>query len=66
MKIINEKGEAVYFNTVDKGSGTRYIVKAISGQTLQGRDGKKLKSRTFRWEHQASRFLERNGYTIYV
>ena len=63
MKYANDKGQAVYFNSVNKGFGTRWIVKAVSGQVLLGRDGQKLKSRTFRWSHQAEAFLKRNGYT---
>ena len=62
-KLRNEAGQAVYFNTVEKGGKLRYIVKAISGQTLRGRDGQKLKSRTFAQHHQAEAFLKRNGYT---
>lgn len=63
-RLRNEAGQAVYFNTVEKGGKLRYIVKAINGQTLRGRDGQKLKSRTFAQEHQAEAFLKRNGYTI--
>lgn len=63
MKYLNQTGEAVYMNVVNKGHGERWIIKAASGQILKGRDGQKLKSRTFRWEHQADAFLKRNGYT---
>lgn len=60
----NEAGQAVYFNTVEKSGKVRYIVKAIDGQVLRGRDGQRLKSRTFAQEHQAEAFLKRCGYTI--
>ena len=58
MRMVNQAGEAIYYNIVEK----RYIVKAASGQVLTGRDRQKLKSRTFSQEHQARAFLERNGY----
>ena len=64
MKMVNQAGEAVYYNTVEKRGEIRYIVKAASGQTLTGRDRQKLKSRTFSQEHQARAFLKRNGYQI--
>lgn len=63
-RLRNEDGQAVYFNTVEKGGKLRYVVAAISGQTLRGRDRQKRKSRTFAQYHQAEAFLERNGYTI--
>ena len=63
-RLRNEAGQAVYFNTVEKQGQIRYVVRAISGQTLRGRDRQKRKSRTFAQYHQAEAFLERNGYTI--
>lgn len=62
-KLSNEQGQAVYFNGVEKGGKVRWVVLAASGQTLQGRDRQKLKSRTFSQYHQAEAFLRRNGYT---
>lgn len=62
MRMVNQTGEAVYYNIVEKRGAIRYIVKAASGQTLTGRDRQKLKSRTFTQEHQARAYLERNGY----
>ena len=64
MRLRNEAGQSVYFNTVEKRGKVRYIVLAASGQTLPGRDRQKLKSRTFTQYHQAEAFLNRNGYTI--
>ena len=63
MKFANSNGQAVYINCVNKGQGDRWIIKAASGQVLKGRDGEKLKSRTFKLEYQAFAFLKRNGYT---
>lgn len=62
MKLANDQGQAVYYNVVEKNGKVRYIVLAISGQIIKGRDGQKLKSRTFTQEHQAEAFLRRNGY----
>lgn len=62
MKYVNDKGQAVYYNVVEKAQGIRYVVLAISGQKLTGRDGEKTKSRTFRTERNATQFLNRNGY----
>ena len=63
MKLVNNEGQAVYYNIVEKRGEVRYIVKAVDGQDIPGRDRQKLKSRTFTQEHQAVRFLERLGYT---
>lgn len=66
MKKVNEAGQAVYYNIVEKRGKIRYIVLAASGQVIRGRDGQKLKSRTFTQQHQAEAWLERNGYrTVY-
>ena len=62
MRMANEQGQAVYYNIVEKRGKIRYIVLAASGQIIRGRDGQKLKSRTFTQEHQAEAWLKRNGY----
>ena len=62
-KLSNEQGQAVYFNGVEKRGKVRWVVAAVSGQTLPGRDRQKLKSRTFAQYHQAEAFLKRLGYT---
>lgn len=64
MKGINQQGQAVYYNVVEKHGKIRYQIQAASGQTLQGRDRQKRKSRTFAQEHQAAAWLRRNGYEI--
>lgn len=64
MKLLNEKGQAVYYNIVEKQGQLRFIVLAASGQRLMGRDKQKLKSRTFLNEHTAEAYLLRHGYTI--
>ena len=62
MRMANEQGQAVYYNIVEKRGKIRYIVLAASGQVIRGRDGQRLKSRTFTQEHQAEAWLRRNGY----
>ena len=62
MKYIDDNGNIAYLNIVNKGHGDRWIVQAVSGQTLKGRDGERLKSRSFKTEYHAYNFLERNGY----
>lgn len=62
MKLTNPDGHTVYYNEVPKHGRSRWQIQAASGQTLRGRDGKKLKSRTFSQEHQARAYLERHGY----
>lgn len=62
MLMVNEQGQKVYYNDVVKRGKLRYIIKAASGQVIRGRDGQKLKSRTFAQAHQAEAWLKRNGY----
>lgn len=62
MRMVNEQGQAVYYNCVEKHKRIRYVVKAASGQFILGRDREKLRSRTFVQEHQAEAWLRRNGY----
>lgn len=62
MKLTNDHGESVYYNCVKKHDQVRYIVKAIDGQTIRGRDRQKRKSRSFSQEHQAEKWLQANGY----
>lgn len=63
MRLTNEAGEAVYYNLVTKHGRDRYMIVAASGQVLRGRDGQRLKSRTFSQCYQAEAWLKRNGYT---
>ena len=62
MRMVNQQGQAVYYNCVEKRGALRYIIKAASGQDIPGRDRQKLKNRTFTQEHQAEAWLKRNGY----
>lgn len=62
MTMVNEQGQKVYYNVVEKHERIRYVVKATSGQAIPGRDRQKRNSRTFAQEHQAEAWLKRNGY----
>lgn len=62
MRMKNNSGEVVYYNSVVKSGNLRFIILAASGQVIRGRDGQKLKSRTFTQEHQAEAWLRRMGY----
>lgn len=63
MRLTNKDGQVVYYNLVMKHGRERYMVTAASGQILRGRDGQKLKSRTFAQCYHAEQWLKRNGYT---
>lgn len=63
MKLTNPRGEEVYYNDVMKHGQLRFVVVAANKATvILGRDRQRKKSRTFAQEHQALRWLERNGY----
>ena len=56
MKMVNEKGEAVYFNCVKKYNGKEcWVIQGIGDTVVIGRDRQKKKSRVFTQEAQASR-----------
>lgn len=62
MKMVNDAGQAIYYNPVEKGGKLRFVIAAASGQDILGRDRQRRKSRTFTQEHQAAAWLRRNGY----
>lgn len=64
MKMANEKGEAVYFNPVNKNGKLQWIVQGIGSTMVIGRDRQKRKSRTFTQEAQASAYLNRHGFKV--
>ena len=49
MHMVNDKGEAVYYNLVRKNN-------------VYGRDRERRKSRHFTQEQQAERYLARHGF----
>ena len=64
MKMVNQNGEAVYYNPVVKNGKEQYIIKGIGSTMVIGRDRQKLKSRTFTKEQQAIQYLRRHGFQI--
>lgn len=62
MKMINAKGEALYYNIVTKNGKDQFVLKGIGDTVILGRDRQKKKSRIFTQEAQAEAFLRRNGY----
>ena len=62
MRMVNDRGEVIYYNVVTKHDRIRYQIQAASGQAIIGRDRQKRKSRTFAQEHQAEAWLRRMGY----
>ena len=64
MKMINENGEAVYYNLVTKNGKDQWIIKGIGSTMIRGRDKKMMKSRTFTQEAQAEHYLRKHGYYV--
>ena len=62
MHMINDKGEAVYFNYVRKNNKDYWVVKGIGSTVVYGRDRERRKSRHFTQEQQAERYLARHGF----
>lgn len=62
MKMVNGKGEAVYFNDVEKNGRIQFVVKGIGDTMVIGRDRQKKRSRVFTQEAQAGAYLERHGF----
>lgn len=62
MRMINDRGDVLYYNCVTKHGKVRFQVQAASGQAITGRDRQKRKSRTFTHQHQAEKWLQNNGY----
>lgn len=62
MKMKNDKGEQVYYNSAVKRGEYVWIIKGIGDTEVIGRDRQKLKSRTFKKESQADAYLKRHGF----
>lgn len=62
MKMVNEKGEAIYFNHVHKNGKLQCVLKGIGETMIIGRDRQKMKSRTFTNEAQADAYVRRHGF----
>ena len=62
MHMVNDKGEAVYYNPVRKHNKDYWVVKGIGSTVVYGRDRERRKSRSFPQEGQAERYLARHGF----
>lgn len=62
MKMANEKGEAVYYNDVEKNGQLQFVIRGIGDTMVIGRDRQKKRSRVFTQEAQARAYLERHGF----
>lgn len=62
MHMINDKGEAVYYNPVHKNGKDQFVIKGIGSTVVLGRDRQRRKSRTFTQQSQAERYLAQHGF----
>lgn len=62
MKMMNQTGEALYYNAVDKGGKICYVLQGIGNTVIIGRDKQRKKSRIFTQEAQAEAYLRRHGF----
>lgn len=53
MHMINDKGEAVYFNPIRKNGKDQWLIQGIGSTIVLGRDRQRRKSRTFTQYSQA-------------
>ncbi|MSC44601.1 hypothetical protein [Faecalibacterium prausnitzii] len=61
MKMVNAKGEAVYFNRAWKHGKETWVVQGIGETLVIGRDRQKRRSRTFTQLPQAEKYLCSHG-----
>lgn len=61
MHMVNDKGEAIYYNLVRKNNKDYWLVQGIGSTVVYGRDRERRKSRHFTQEQQAERYLARPG-----
>lgn len=62
MKMINAKGEALYYNPAVKNGKDVWVLQGIGGTVILGRDRQRRKSRVFTQEAQAEAYLKRHGF----
>ena len=62
MHMVNDKGEAVYYNLVRKNNKDYWLVQGSGSTVVYGRDRERRKSRHFTQEQQAERYLARHGF----
>lgn len=56
MHMVNDKGEAVYYNLVRKNNKDYWLVQGIGSTVVYGRDRERRKSRHFTQEQQPAWF----------
>ena len=61
-RMENAKGEALYYNVVEKNGKVQYVLKGIGSTLILGRDKQKKKSRIFTQEAQVEHYLRRHGF----
>lgn len=61
-RMENAKGEALYYNGVEKNGKVQYVLKGIGSTLILGRDKQKKKSRIFTQEAQVEQYLQRHGF----
>ena len=61
MHMVNDKGEAVYYNLVHKNNKDYWLVQAVGSPLVNGGNRVGRKSRHFPQEQQAERYLARHG-----
>lgn len=61
MKMVNAKGEAVYFNRAWKHGKETWVVQGIGETLVIGRDRQKRRSRTFTQLPQAEKYPRSHG-----
>ena len=61
-RMINEKGEELYFNDATKNGKQVWVLKGIGDTLIIGRDRQKRKSRIFTQYPQAQAYLDRHGF----
>lgn len=66
MHMINDKGEAVYFNPIRKNGKDQWLIQGIGSTIVLGRDRQRRKSRTFTQYSQAERYLAKHGFMVPV
>ena len=52
-RLENSRGEALYYNVVEKNGKIQYVLKGIGSTVILGRDKQRRRSRIFTQEAQA-------------
>lgn len=63
-RLENSRGEALYYNVVEKNGKIQYVLKGIGSTVIWGRDKQRRRSRIFTQEAQAEQYLRRHGFEV--